>query len=40
MPLHPQARAFLDMVADAPPLDTCTVEENRAQLAAVVPLTG
>ncbi len=40
MPVHPQARAFLDMVADAPPLDTCTVEENRAQLAAVVPLTG
>ena len=40
MPVHPQAQAFLDMVADAPPLDTCTVEENRAQLAAVVPLTG
>ncbi|SNR94710.1 acetyl esterase [Geodermatophilus saharensis] len=40
MPTHPQAQAFLDMVADAPPLDTCTVEENRAQLAAVVPLTG
>jgi len=28
------------MVANAPPLDTCTVEQNRAQLAAVVPLTG
>ena len=28
------------MVADAPPLDTCTVEENRAQLAGVIPLTG
>jgi acetyl esterase len=40
MPLHPQAQAFLAMVADAPPLDTCTVEENRAQLAGVVPLTG
>ncbi len=40
MPVHPQARAFLDLVADAPPLDACTVEENRAQLAAVVPLTG
>jgi acetyl esterase len=40
MPIHPQAQAFLDMVAEAPPLDTCTVDENRAQLAAVVPLTG
>ncbi|QRN97753.1 alpha/beta hydrolase [Archangium violaceum] len=40
MPLDPQARNFLSMVADAPPLDTRTVEENRAQLAAVVPLTG
>ena len=40
MPVHPQAQAFLDMVADAPPLDTCTVEENRAQLTAVLPLTG
>jgi acetyl esterase/lipase len=40
MPIDPQARAFLDMVADAPPLDTCTVADNRAQLAAVVPLTG
>ena len=28
------------MVATAPPLEACTVEENRAQLAAVVPLTG
>ncbi|WNV76994.1 alpha/beta hydrolase [Geodermatophilus sp. DSM 44513] len=40
MPLHPQAEAFLSMVADAPPLDTCTVEENRAQLLGVIPLTG
>ncbi|MGY1670109.1 alpha/beta hydrolase [Geodermatophilus sp. SYSU D00710] len=40
MPVHPQSQAFLHMVADAPPLDACTVEENRAQLAAVVPLTG
>jgi acetyl esterase len=40
MPLDPQAQAFLAMVANAPPLDTCTVEQNRAQLAAVVPLTG
>jgi acetyl esterase len=40
MPLDPQARAFLDMVANMPPLDTRTVEENRAQLAGVVPLTG
>jgi acetyl esterase len=40
MPIDPQAQAFLAMVADAPPLETCTVEDNRAQLAAVVPLTG
>lgn len=40
MPLDPQAQAFLAMVANAPPLDTCTIEQNRAQLAAVVPLTG
>jgi acetyl esterase len=36
MPLDPQAQAFLAMVANAPPLDTCTIEQNRAQLAAVV----
>ncbi len=40
MPTHPQAQAFLDMVAGAPPMDTRTVEENRASLAAAVPLTG
>ena len=40
MSIDPQAQAFLAMVADAPPLDTCSVEDNRAQLAAVVPLTG
>jgi acetyl esterase len=40
MPVHPQARAFLDLVAEAPPLDTRTPEENRADLANVLPLTG
>ncbi|WP_210493442.1 alpha/beta hydrolase [Patulibacter sp. SYSU D01012] len=40
MPLHPQAAAFLRETADAPPLDACTPEENRAALTQVVPLTG
>jgi acetyl esterase len=40
MPLHPQAVAFLEAVADAPPLDTLTPEENRAGLAPVIPLSG
>jgi acetyl esterase len=40
MPLDPQARNFLSMVADMPPLETRPVAENRAQLAGVIPLTG
>ncbi|MFB2584623.1 alpha/beta hydrolase [Herbiconiux liukaitaii] len=38
--LHPHARAFLDITKDAPPLDTQTVEQNRADLERAVPLTG
>ncbi|MGP9723891.1 alpha/beta hydrolase [Corynebacterium sp. AOP40-9SA-29] len=30
MPVHPQAQAFLDSVAGAPPLDTQTPAQNRA----------
>ncbi|WP_368498101.1 alpha/beta hydrolase [Herbiconiux sp. A18JL235] len=40
MTLHPQAKAFLDIVAAAPPLDTLTVEQNRADLENAVALTG
>jgi acetyl esterase len=38
--LHPHARAFLDIVKDAPPLDTQTTEQNRADLENAIPLTG
>ena len=37
--LHPDAARFLEMTADAPPLDTLTVEHNRADVDATVPLT-
>lgn len=40
MSLHPHARAFLDVVADAPPLDTQSPEQNRADLSNALPLTG
>lgn len=40
MPLDPQAQKFLAMVANGPSLDSLTVEENRAQLVHVLPLTG
>ena len=40
MALHPHAAAFLDIVAGAPPLDTQTAEQNRADLANAMPLTG
>ncbi|GAB2457804.1 alpha/beta hydrolase [Jatrophihabitans fulvus] len=40
MPLHPDARSFLDMTAEAPPLDTQTAAQNRADLANAMPLTG
>jgi acetyl esterase len=40
VPLHPDARKFLDIVKDAPPLDTQTAEQNRADLNNALPLTG
>lgn len=40
MTVAPQAAAFLEKVAGAPPLDTQTPEQNRADLAQVLPLTG
>lgn len=40
MPLDPQAQAFLDIVAGAPPLDTQTAAANRHDLANALPLTG
>lgn len=38
--IHPQAQAFLDVVADAPHLDTQSAEQNRADLLNALPLTG
>ena len=38
--LHPHVRRFLTTSPAAPPLDTRSVEDNRAHLAQVVPLTG
>lgn len=40
MSVHPDARKFLNLTADAPPLDTQTAEQNRADLAQAIPLTG
>jgi acetyl esterase len=41
MTVSPQAQRFLDLVAGAPPLDTHTVEQNRADLVAnAIPLAG
>ena len=40
MQVHPQAQAFLDLLRDAPPLDTQTAGQNRADLANALPLTG
>ncbi len=40
MPVHPDARKFLDFVAGAPPLDTQSAEQNRADLVHALPLTG
>ncbi len=36
----PQARTFLDIVSGAPPLDTQSAEQNRADLVQALPLTG
>lgn len=38
--LHPDAARFLEITADAPPLDTLTAEQNRADLRNALPLTG
>jgi acetyl esterase len=40
MPRHPDAQKFLDIVAGAPPLDTQTPEQNRADLIGALPLIG
>ncbi|MGK4217896.1 alpha/beta hydrolase [Kocuria marina] len=40
MPVHPDARKFLDLVAGAPPMDTRTAEQNRADASAALQLTG
>jgi acetyl esterase len=40
MPLDPQARKFLEMLGDPPPLDTISPEQNRAAMAAAISLTG
>lgn len=40
MTVHPQAQAFLDVVAGAPPLDTQSADRNRADLTGALPLTG
>lgn len=38
--LDPGAKSFLEAIEDAPPMDSQTVEQNRARLAGGVPLTG
>ncbi len=40
MRIDPQAQAFLNVVADAPALDTQSAEQNRADLLNALPLTG
>ncbi|MBM6588945.1 alpha/beta hydrolase [Brevibacterium sp. RIT 803] len=40
MPVHPDAQKFLDLTAGAPPLDTQSADQNRADLTKAVPLTG
>ncbi|MER7607755.1 alpha/beta hydrolase [Nocardioides sp. NPDC127503] len=40
MRLHPDAERFLELTAEAPPLDTLTVEQNREDLEKAVELTG
>lgn len=40
MYVHPDAQKFLDLVTGAPPLDTQTPEQNRADLTNAIPLTG
>jgi acetyl esterase/lipase len=38
--LDPQARTFLDLMADVPPLDTQSADRNRADSAEMMALTG
>ena len=38
--LHPQAQAFVELTAEQPPLDACTVEENRAAFREAIPFFG
>ncbi|HEY2935204.1 MAG TPA: alpha/beta hydrolase fold domain-containing protein, partial [Gaiellaceae bacterium] len=40
MPLDPQVRAYLDSIADVPPLYSYPVDEARATYEAGVPLTS
>ena len=40
MHVHPQAQDYLDFAKDAPPLDTQSVEQNRADQEQALPLTG
>lgn len=40
MTVHPDAQRFLDLTAGAPPLDTQSAEQNRADLVQALPLTG
>lgn len=40
MPLHPDAQKFLDLTAQMPPLDTLSVQQNRADLVEAEALTG
>lgn len=40
MQINPDTQEFLDATAEAPPLDTLTVEQNRADLEEAVALTG
>lgn len=38
--VHPEAKKFLDVVADAPPMDTLSVQQIRDNLDQAIPLTG
>jgi acetyl esterase len=40
MTLHPQAAAFLNLLAGNPPLETISPEENRNTTRKSIPLTG
>lgn len=38
--VHPDAKKFLDVIAEAPPLDTLSVQQIRDSLEQAIPLTG